>query len=511
MMTKKLRLVFVTLVFIILIVGNTFAGSLSNNWDMYGYDLENTGNYPGEIDLLGFGEYWTFKTSSEVVTSPAINEGVAYFGNKDGYFYAVDLVNRKELWSYYIGSEIYSSPTIYDGKVYFGTDNYNLYALNIYDGSLAWIYHTFFLIRGSPSVAEGKVVVGSLDGRIYVVDAETGLYNWHVQTGDWIFSTPAINSVLVYITSWDNHIYAFDLDTGREIWKYAIGNVIYSSPVVKDDIVYFGGYDNKVYALDAYYGSVVWSYDVDYPISVSPSTDGDYVYISNANGILYALKNGEEVWSVQLNGRFVRYTKVIIVGDKLFVGSSDNYIYALDKTDGSVLWSYMLNGGIRESPSIYEDYIVVGSEDGSLNVFRPAQVCDASYECKSNVELDGEARWCRDFGEGYNWYTLEEGMSYCDENLDRGNTAYCGDVEIICVDDLKWKTCSSTLPCNTQFKVNDVQYWCRNFNDEGWKWTKRASCNYLGCEGLECVNYLTGAYAFCNNERLECGINGWFK
>jgi len=46
------------------------------------------------------------------------------------------------LWSYSTGSAVYCSPAVANGLVYFGSDDYNLYALNARTGVELCAYPT---------------------------------------------------------------------------------------------------------------------------------------------------------------------------------------------------------------------------------------------------------------------------------------------------------------------------------------------------------------------------------
>jgi len=65
-------------------VGSTDAGSA-----MFKSNLEHTGVYasggPSQLNELA----WKFKTGDVVLPSPAISDGVVYFGSSDGNLYAV--------------------------------------------------------------------------------------------------------------------------------------------------------------------------------------------------------------------------------------------------------------------------------------------------------------------------------------------------------------------------------------------------------------------------------------
>ena len=72
---------------------------------------------------------WKFKTEGWVYSSPAIADGVVYFGSKDGNLYAVDIKTGQEKWKFKTKYWVLSSPAIADGVVYFGSNDCNLYAV----------------------------------------------------------------------------------------------------------------------------------------------------------------------------------------------------------------------------------------------------------------------------------------------------------------------------------------------------------------------------------------------
>jgi len=96
---------------------------------MFRANLQRTGVYntKGVHQLTELK--WKFKTEDKVFSSPAIADGVVYFGSNDGNLYAVDIKTGQEKWKFKTESWVYSSPAIADGVVYFGSADGNLYAV----------------------------------------------------------------------------------------------------------------------------------------------------------------------------------------------------------------------------------------------------------------------------------------------------------------------------------------------------------------------------------------------
>jgi hypothetical protein len=69
---------------------------------------------------------------------------------------------------------VFSSPAVANGVVYFGSDDHHVYALNASTGSKLWRFTTSNKVGSSPAVANGVVYVGSFDNNVYALNANTG-------------------------------------------------------------------------------------------------------------------------------------------------------------------------------------------------------------------------------------------------------------------------------------------------------------------------------------------------
>jgi outer membrane protein assembly factor BamB len=100
-----------------------------------------------------------------VVSSPAVEDGVVYFGSYDGLFYAVDAASGQLKWKFASSGErrfaakhlhgslpegetmpdpfdcYLSSPVVFGGSVYFGSGDGNVYALDTSSGKVNWKFH----------------------------------------------------------------------------------------------------------------------------------------------------------------------------------------------------------------------------------------------------------------------------------------------------------------------------------------------------------------------------------
>jgi PKD repeat protein len=101
-----------------------------------------------------------------------------------------------------------SSPAVENGVVYFGSNDNNTYALNAATGALLWKYTTGNREISSPAIANGVVYIGSYDNNLYALNAATGALLWNYTTGGTVGSSPAVVNGVVYFGSNDNNLYA---------------------------------------------------------------------------------------------------------------------------------------------------------------------------------------------------------------------------------------------------------------------------------------------------------------
>ena len=132
---------------------------------MFRANPEHTGVY----DTQGVHQFselvWKFETDGFVESSPAIVDGIIYFGSLDGHLYAVDTQTGRAHWSFDIGEPVtYSSPAVADGAVYFGSLDGILYVLDSRSGLEKWTFEVGGILKGSVAIEDGTVYLGGHDG-----------------------------------------------------------------------------------------------------------------------------------------------------------------------------------------------------------------------------------------------------------------------------------------------------------------------------------------------------------
>ncbi|MCX6946233.1 MAG: PQQ-binding-like beta-propeller repeat protein [Opitutales bacterium] len=66
---------------------------------------------------------WTFRTRTQVNSSPVVAGNTVYVGSDEGMLYAVDVATGRKLWQFRAGREILSSVAIAQGRLVFGNSD----------------------------------------------------------------------------------------------------------------------------------------------------------------------------------------------------------------------------------------------------------------------------------------------------------------------------------------------------------------------------------------------------
>ncbi len=256
-------------------------------------------------------------------------------------------------------------------------------------GGLQWRVQTGGMVQSSPTLHEGVLYVGSGDGNLYALDPVTGEERWKFTAGRAITSTPAVAEGLVFVGSRDNTFYALDAGDGTARWKLATGadlplawgfetgDLYTSSPVFSDGLVVFGSGDGRVYAVDARSGKVRWRFQTEGRVRSSPAIAAGRIYVGSMDGRLYSLElqTGRRIWQFDTEGHALRsgdfgfdrrtiQSSPAVADGRVFVGSRDGFLYAVDAESGRQLWRVDHRmSWVNTSPAVAEGLVFAGSSD----------------------------------------------------------------------------------------------------------------------------------------------------
>jgi outer membrane protein assembly factor BamB len=296
-------------------------------------------------------------------------------------------------WRVQTGGMVQSSAALHDGTVYIGSGDGLLYALDASTGAQRWRFRTGRAISSTPAVADGLVFVGSRDNTFWAVDERTGEERWRLETGrdvpfPWGFesgdlytSSPTWAVGTLYFGSGDGRVYAVDPKSGRIRWRFSTRGRVRSSPAVADGRLYAGSADGTLYALDAKSGRELWRFDTEghglesgkfgfdrRTIQASPAVGDGRVYVGSRDGFLYAVDaaTGKQLWRVDHQMSWVNTSPAFADGI-VYAGSSDErFLQAVDARTGRERWRVTTQRPVWSSPAVVGNMVYVGDGSGTV-------------------------------------------------------------------------------------------------------------------------------------------------
>jgi outer membrane protein assembly factor BamB len=199
----------------------------------------------------------------------------------------------------------------------------------------------------------------------------------------------------------DGNVYSLSRDSGDMLWSEDIGRTA-TGVTVADGTAYVGrsGY-GEMNALDIESGAVNWTYEceggIQSNVSKPPAVTEDKVIFGSSNSYVIAVdrEEGTEVWIYDTgepgtlsnssgNSRAQGYPAV--ANEMVYAANKLGEVVAVDLSDGSEVWTYETGAAVNTSPSVDGDNIYVGDSEGTFHAFdMDTGDLQWTYDTSSNI------------------------------------------------------------------------------------------------------------------------------
>jgi len=345
-------------------------------WQIFRGDSQLSGisgaTLPEKIKLL-----WSFKTEDDIKSSPVIGNDFVFIGSNDGFVYALKLGDGELVWKFDTGDAVEAPPLFLRNTIYVGSLNGLFFALDAHTGKVKWKFTTEGQISGSANwftttKNETWIIFGSYDNIMYCLNAATGKQVWAFETGNFINGAPAILNGKVVFGGCDAVLHVLSAENGEEETYLEAGSYIAGSAALEKSRAYFGHYEGKFLCGDFEGNKIIWEYeDEEYGDAFfsSPAVVEDKVIVGSRDNNLHCINktNGKKIWSFRT--RDIVDSSPVVCKDKVVFGSEDGRLYIVNLADGKQTWSYEIGGAIISSPAVAKGKIVVGANDGRIYTF----------------------------------------------------------------------------------------------------------------------------------------------
>ncbi len=390
---------FITICVLVLFVAGIATTANGEDWPTYHQNTALTGVSPDSGPDTNALLWQPFDTGFSIEASPVIVDGTIFIGNTAGQFYAVDAQTGTQNWMVNLGS-IHSTAAVYDEVVYVLDESGTLHGLNTATGAAdpSWpkLLNDGLWDWSSPAVNNDNVFVADSTGVVYSLDASTAAQNWSTSiNGAETNSATTVYNGKVYAGThnFDNSaptLVALDETLGNVVWSYdyyltnsgITGMINCNGAAVADEDgeqgleVYFGVYNwggvgPQAVALNEATGAELWTANIGGNSTSTPAVHDGRVFIGSDDGNLYALdatNYGAELWTFQTGGEV--YSAPVVADGMVYFGSLDHYVYAVDEYTGALIWSYDTGASrLMGSGAVVDGVYYTGNENGKIYAF----------------------------------------------------------------------------------------------------------------------------------------------
>lgn len=291
---------------------------------------------------------------------------ILFFSGLYGNLVAYDLITNKTLWSKIIPFSP-ESFTVNNNLIY--TGNESISGLDILSGEIIWTCSPSVNYNSYTSIItdNSNVYAFNSDSDLLCVNQESKETLWERSFLGY-YAPLAIDDTRVFVCSRnDDHLYAVNKTTGSIDWSFRIyeSYKIITNPLVAGDAIYFGSYGGTFYALNKNSGEKIWSTGVgaNSSFKASPTLFDDTI-ISGTYQRIYAFNkfDGAVKWTYSPSNGIIE-SSPFIYDSKVYFGIDQNgkgEFVCLDAVNGSLKWKYDLQGATTSSPVVFENNVYFG-------------------------------------------------------------------------------------------------------------------------------------------------------
>jgi outer membrane protein assembly factor BamB len=220
---------------------------------------------------------------------------------------------------------------------------------------------------------------------VYAVNLASGTEKWRFpQDADnkiTFFAAPALTEDGQLIIGGYNHLlYSLDPVSGVQNWTYdGAENKYIASVLANGEQIFAPNSDNQLHALGSN-GVLSWQFPTEQSLWGAPTSNGERVYLGSMDHRVYALDkaSGAVVWKTEDLGGAIAGNPTLSPEGVLYVGTFANELIALDTADGRELWRTPTNNWVWSGPALNDDSVFFGDLSGTLYALNA---------------VDGTSRW----------------------------------------------------------------------------------------------------------------------
>jgi len=375
------------------------AALAQSSWPKFRHDVQNTGAVANAAVAANPGKLrWVFPPLDQppkrsIAASPVLNAGesLIYIGSTDGSLYALHTADGTQSTTFNFATNAPITGTalaaVRDGgdAIFVGAGNGILYGLTSTGSPQATYWNPApggFVSAATSIGGDGIVFAASLSGVVIGV-CPNGIDRFVLSTAS-IQSSPALDATGTLYFGADDHLlhvvgYNYHYNAALQYWSVSASAAIVTAPVIdlQTNSVYISDVGGHVYKVLITRGSPDPAFQFAPPVGPirsSPALAGGRLYFGSDDGYLYAIDklSGQLAWAFP-TGAAIRSSPAVATNGSqapiVVVGSDDGHVYFVrdDGTSPTQMISVPIGSSVQSSPAIGSDGTVyVGADDGRV-------------------------------------------------------------------------------------------------------------------------------------------------
>lgn len=223
-------------------------------------------------------------------------------------------------------------------------------------------------VRGAPALGETVLAVGTVDRTVLLVSREGGEVLWRSRLGGTIHGGPLLDEDRLFVAteaSPDGRVYALRLRTGKPLWSAKTDGI--EAPLAFDgEALYAGTERGMVLRLDPELGTIRWRRRLSGAIRCAPVPSPRGLLVATDADTLYLLsrESGEIERRLATPGAVL--ATPALGGDRLYVGTSEGHVLAVDLPALSGAWDQLTGDAVYGAPALARDTLYALARNGRL-------------------------------------------------------------------------------------------------------------------------------------------------
>jgi outer membrane protein assembly factor BamB len=222
-----------------------------------------------------------------------------------------------------------------------------------------------------PAIGADKIFLALQSGVIVAHHMSDGVEAWRV--GMRADQPLAVDGARVFVASGEA-VHALAAADASILWRVPTGTL--TAPILVQDGWMVVASAKELAAFRSEDGARVWARELG-PLHNLPTIEGDNLYVPLDDGRLFALdlRTGADRWVQRLvappkpGSAAPALSEVLAYPDRLFLGTSDRRVLALNAVDGGMAWRFSIGAVLRGRPVGDGTRVFVTAMDNEVRAF----------------------------------------------------------------------------------------------------------------------------------------------